>query len=111
MNEKSKNKFQKIYEVVSKIPEGRVATYGQIAFLAGLPRAARMVGYALHSLPSNSAIPWHRVINSRGQISHLPDPLIMEVQKQLLINEGIEFNSEHKVVLKNFLWMPEGSIL
>ena len=59
--------YQRIYEAVKRIPRGRVATYGQIATLAGLDGHARQVGYALHSLPDGSDIPWHRVINAKGE--------------------------------------------
>jgi len=58
-----------ILAVVRRIPRGRVATYGQIAALAGLARQPRLVGYALHALPTSTAVPWHRVINARGMVS------------------------------------------
>ena len=63
------SKQARIYEVVKQIPEGSVATYGDIANLAGLPRHARLVGYSLHALPDNSDVPWYRVVNSQGQLS------------------------------------------
>ena len=61
--------YRRIFEAVNKIPHGKAATYGQIARLAGLGSHARLVGYALHNLPANSTVPWHRVINSNGKIS------------------------------------------
>ena len=61
--------YQRIYAVVRQIPEGRVATYGQVASLAGLAGQARQVGYALHALPDGTAVPWHRVVNASGGIS------------------------------------------
>ena len=61
--------YRKIWATAKRVPKGRVATYGQIAALAGFPRQARLVGYALHSLPEKSDVPWHRVINARGEIS------------------------------------------
>ncbi len=61
--------YARIYAVVRRIPRGRVATYGQIAELAGLPGHARQVGYALHALPDGTAVPWHRVLNARGALS------------------------------------------
>ena len=57
--------YQRIYAVVRRIPEGRVATYGQVASLAGLAGQARQVGYALHALPDGTAVPWHRVVKDR----------------------------------------------
>ena len=60
---------QRIYAVVRRIPRGRVATYGQVAFLAGLPGHARQVGYALAALPEGSRMPWHRVLNAQGSAS------------------------------------------
>ena len=66
--------YARIYEVVRRIPEGRVATYGQVAALADLPGHARQVGYALHALPEGGNVPWHRVINARGAISLRSDP-------------------------------------
>lgn len=101
---KENGKFLKIYDLVLMIPKGKVATYGQIAHLAGMPGSARIVGYALHSLPQGSVIPWHRVINSKGKISQLPDPIIVEVQKQLLLSEGVEFNFKERVDLNKYLW-------
>ena len=61
--------YARIYGVVRRIPRGRVATYGQIARLAGLPNHARQVGYALHALPDDSRVPWQRVVNHRGEVS------------------------------------------
>ena len=60
---------ERIYAIVRRIPRGRIASYGQVARLAGLPGHARQVGYALHALPEDSGIPWHRVINARGRTS------------------------------------------
>ena len=64
----------RIYEVVERIPHGRVATYGQVAALAGAPRHARQVGYALYDLPSGQSLPWHRVINAKGEVSPRSEP-------------------------------------
>ena len=69
--------FDAIYDVVVQIPRGRVATYGQIAELAGISRQARRVGYALSALPKNSGVPWHRVINAKGENQH---PFRVEVR-------------------------------
>ena len=84
--------YPKIYAVVSRIPKGRVATYGQVAVLAGLPRQARLVGYAMHALPADSDVPWHRVVNAAGRISIRSDGLGHdELQAQLLAREGVRF--------------------
>ena len=98
--------YQKIYDNVRAIPSGKVATYGQIAKLAGLEGQARMVGYALYNLPSDD-IPWYRVINARGEISQLPDPEWRTKQRFLLDAEGVEFDSNNRISLEKFQWSPE----
>ena len=76
--------------MVSRIPKGHVATYGQVAELAGLPRAARLVGRALRLLPEGTRVPWHRVVNARGRISLRADGLgHEELQARLLRREGV----------------------
>jgi methylated-DNA-protein-cysteine methyltransferase-like protein len=90
--------------MVRQIPRGRVATYGDIARLSSLVGQARQVGYALHALPSNSNVPWHRVINSRGKISLPKANGHYKVQKQLLEKEGVVFE-EGRVDLKEFGWL------
>ena len=81
---------RRIYAVVARIPKGHVATYGQVAELAGLPRAARLVGRALRLLPEGTRIPWHRVVNARGRISARADGLGHEdLQAHLLDREGV----------------------
>ena len=96
--------YQRIYEVVRKIPLGKVATYGQVARLAGLGGHARQVGYALHNLPENSGIPWQRVINARGEISFPPDSPHWHLQRVLLEAEGIRFDENDKVSLPCYRW-------
>ena len=81
--------YQRIYAVVRRIPAGRVATYGQIATLAGLAGHARQVGYALHALPEDSTVPWHRVVNATGGISARSVPGAELVHRQLLEREGV----------------------
>lgn len=89
---RSSDTYRRIYDVVSRIPRGRVASYGQIAELAGLPRQARLVGYALNVLPPDTAVPWHRVVNAQGRISLRGDGLgHEELQAQLLRREGVRF--------------------
>ncbi|MGD9140708.1 MAG: MGMT family protein [bacterium] len=99
-------RWERVYEVVRRIPRGRVATYGQVARLAGLGRNARQVGYALHALPEFSNVPWHRVINARGEIS-LPRVTGGGVTQRLrLEREGIEFDGKGRVDLKVYKWSP-----
>lgn len=101
--------YRRIYAVVKKIPRGRVATYGQIAALAGMPRHARQAGYALAATPENMKIPWHRVINAQGRISlrlrHW-DSGSDDLQRILLEAEGVAFDSGGKVNLDKFQWKP-----
>ena len=93
--------------VVRRIPRGRVATYGQVAELAGLRGHARQVGYALHVLTEERQVPWHRVINSRGQVSMRADPGSDHLQRILLESEGVRFDSRGRVPLDEFLWRPD----
>lgn len=97
------NLFNKFYEIISKIPKGKVATYGQIAALAGHPRSARMVGWALRALHHESPLPWHRVINSKGRIS-LPENSEGLLQKFLLEAEGVVFDQQGQVNLEQYQW-------
>jgi len=87
----TESSYSAIWQIVKKIPKGRVATYGQIARLAGLDGQARLVGYALHNLPKGMEIPWHRVINSKGMISLPKLGGGHERQKKLLQREKIVF--------------------
>jgi len=93
--------YEKIYRTVSLIPIGRVATYGQIAKKAGIGANARLVGYALHRLPDNSDIPWHRVVNAHGRISLRE---AANLQRFLLEQEGIYFCPDGKIDLNIFCW-------
>lgn len=96
--------YRRIYAVVQRIPAGKVATYGQIARLAGLGVHARMVGYAMHSLPDNSHVPWHRVINAKGEVSIRSDPFSAEIQRKLLEAEGVTFEKNSKINLPRYGW-------
>ena len=98
--------YQRIYAVVRRIPEGRVATYGQVASLAGLAGHARQVGYALHALPGGTAIPWHRVVNANGGISLRSMPGGELVQRGLLEREGIPLDPRGRVPLARVRWLP-----
>ncbi len=100
--------YERIYEVVERIPRGRVATYGQVARLAGLGRHARLVGYALHAC--ERPLPWHRVINARGEISSRSDAFYEGLQRRLLAEEGVRFDARGRVSLGRFGWRePTGS--
>jgi methylated-DNA-protein-cysteine methyltransferase related protein len=95
-----------IYEMVARIPFGRVATYGQIATLAGYPGRARQVGYALAGMPEELDLPWQRVINAQGKVSPRAHSKWHEFQYDLLLQEGIVFEN-NRIDLKTFLWVPE----
>lgn len=95
--------FEKIYSVVRRIPKGRVATYGQVAFAAGNPRWARVVGYALHVNPDPSFIKCYRVVNRDGRISPAFAFGGENRQKELLKREGVFVNDEGYVDLKKYL--------
>ena len=83
--------FERIYEVVRSIPRGKVMTYGQVALLAGNPRWARVVGYALHVNPEPGVIPCHRVVNREGRVAPGFAFGGTDAQRQLLEGEGVSF--------------------
>ena len=99
--------YERIYAVVQRIPAGSVATYGQVAQLAGLPGHARQVGYALSSLPEGHDVPWHRVINAKGEVSPRSEPGREGLQRAILEHEGIEFSEANRVDWKRFRWRPD----
>ena len=98
--------YQRIYAVVRRIPRGRVATYGQVADLAGLAGHARQVGYALHALSLDSGVPWQRVLNAKGGISRRSMSGPDRAQRQLLEQEGVAFNAADRVDLDRVRWQP-----
>ena len=100
-----KSFYQRVIAIIKNIPEGKIATYGQIATYAGNPRAARQVSFILHSSSEKENLPWHRVINSKGSISLKPGHGY-ELQKQMLKKEGITFKENDCIDLKRFLWIP-----
>lgn len=100
-----KSTCEKIYSIVKQIPSGHIATYGQVARLAGMPGQARQVGYALSNLTDDD-IPWHRVINARGKISGRSNPDYERLQRILLEEEGITFSPDGRTSLTRFLWKP-----
>ena len=98
--------YLRIYAVVRRIPRGRLATYGQVAALAGLPGHARQVGYALHALPRGTRLPWHRVINAQGEVSRRRQPGDELSQRLLLEREGVRFDARGRVALARLRWSP-----
>jgi len=98
--------WKSVYRVVRRIPAGRVATYGQVAALAGMPGAARQVGWALHALNEEDDVPWQRVINARGEISSRGTPEIEDLQRSLLESEGVDFDPKGRVDLARYSWKP-----
>lgn len=98
------NTFEKIYEVVKRIPKGRVATYGQVAALAGNRRLSRVVGYALHVNPDSENIPCYRVVNRFGEVSKAFAFGGENMQIVLLRADGIKVSDEGKVDLDTYLW-------
>lgn len=100
--------YNKIYAIVRQIPKGQLATYGQVADLANLFGRARLVGYALYRVDMRSSdIPWHRVINAKGEISYSTNRYGADhLQRTLLESEGIKFSSEGKINLRDYLWLP-----
>lgn len=102
-NKKEKNSFEKIYDVIRQIPEGQVASYGQIAALAGNRRWARVVGYALHAVPCGSDLPCHRVVSRDGRMSCAFGSGRCNRQTELLKAEGVEFRGD-LVDMKRYQW-------
>ena len=98
--------YARIYAVVRRIPQGRVATYGQVAALAGMPGQARQVGYALHALPEDEAVPWHRVINAQGQVSTRAEPFEESIPRHQLEREGRCFDATRRTQLERHRGQP-----
>ena len=103
--------YHRIYGVVRRIPKGRVATYGQVASLAGLAGHARQVGYALHALPAGTRVPWHRVVNAAGAISRRSTPGGELVQQIMLQREGVNLDARGRVSLEQARWQPRSRSL
>lgn len=92
----------RVYQIVAAIPEGCVTTYGEVARLAGSPRAARQVGGVLKRLPQGSQLPWHRVVNRHGAISLTgPD---LQRQRQALLSEGVQVSGSGQIDLARYRW-------
>ena len=107
MTATSSGNYAVIWRVVRRVPRGRVATYGQIATLAGLPGHARQVGYALHALRDGSErVPWQRIVNAKGEVSRRSAPGADDLQRVLLEAEGVEFDTRGRIDLGRFRWKP-----
>jgi len=106
MKEDKPNFYEIVYKITKSIPKGKVTSYGRIAVLAGSPRAARAVGYALNALKKDQLqeVPWQRVINSQGRVSFKSDTTRAMLQRKLLESEGIDFQEEGKIDWKTFGW-------
>lgn len=92
--------------IIRQIPAGKVATYGQIAEMAGFPRHARQVGYTLRNLEADCNLPWHRVVNAQGGVSPRGISGSDDFQKLLLEAEGVEFGVHGRINLDRHLWQP-----
>lgn len=100
---------ERVYRLVRKVPAGHVATYGQIATLLGSPRVARHVGFAMAAcLDARKPVPWHRIINSQGRISHRGDVARAHEQRERLEAEGVAFDDRGRVDLERFRWRFPG---
>ncbi len=96
-----------VYRVVRRIPAGQVSTYGRVAALAGMPRAARQVGWALNALCEEQDVPWHRVINAKGEVSSRGAREYEGLQRALLESEGVAFDVRGRVDLGKYGWPPQ----
>jgi len=103
-DQKTLSFFEKVYILVRMIPEGKIASYGQIAAYLGHPRAARTVGWALHGIPEGSDIPWQRVINSKGRITISNVEYSATLQRHLLEEEEVVFGDDDRVDLRVYRW-------
>jgi methylated-DNA-protein-cysteine methyltransferase-like protein len=103
------NRNDRVWAVVRQIPSGRVATYGQVASLAGISgrSGARQVGYALSSLDQGASVPWHRVVNAKGELSPRANPDAVSFQRQLLEEEGVGFDHRQSINLERYQWHPQ----
>ena len=103
MADQTESVYQKMLMVVREIPPGRVATYGQIAWIVGAA-SPRMAGYALGGLSEDTDVPWQRVVNRHGGISPRGDPLATDRQRKRLIEEGIKFQPDGRIDLDRYGW-------
>ena len=99
-------RIRRILETIRDIPRGRVANYGQIAEIAGIPRGARQVGYALRHTPSGLNLPWHRVVQSSGRSAFDPNSRAFRTQRDRLADEGVVMLNG-KVDMEKYRWQPD----
>ena len=99
-------RMQRIWDTIRDIPKGRVASYGQIAEIAGIPRGARQVGYALRRLPDTQVVPWHRVIQASGKIAFDKDSPQFEEQKKRLAMDGVAVLAG-RIDMQKYRWQPD----
>ena len=98
---------ERVYDVVRRVPYGRIVSYGGVAAILGQPRAARGVGQALYALPDGSDVPWWRVVNRNGEISIRGVPHGERIQRELLRGEGVRFDRRGRIDWKRFGWTAE----
>jgi len=105
--------YERIYAIVRQIPAGQVATYGQVAELAGLIGKPRLVGYALYRVDmKTSDVPWQRVINAKGEVSQSPLRNGTDyLQRAILEDEGIEFDEKGRIDLNRYRWQPAAAVI
>ena len=96
----------RIHAVVRRIPRGRVASYGQVARVAGLASHARLVGYAMAALRDGTSVPWQRVVNAQGRVSPRATPGYDSLQRALLEREGVRFDAQGRIDLARHGWRP-----
>ena len=97
---------RRICDTIAAVPPGTVASYGQIAEIAGIPRGARQVGYVLRRLPEGHRLPWHRIVRSSGQIALAPDSDGFREQRDRLRAEGVRVESG-RIDMRRFRWQPD----
>ena len=103
----SPESHRRIRAVVDRVPAGKVATYGQVALLAGYPRSARLAGQAMKTLEPDSDTPWHRVVNAQGRVSPRGEPVAEDIQRMMLEEEGVEIGPDGRIDLEIYRWDPE----
>ena len=109
MNFANNREYQaRVYDLVRQVPRGRVMTYGRIAAILGEGYTPRTVGYVMHAADSEG-VPWQRVINSQGKCSTGRLTIPVNLQQDMLEQEGVVFNDKGKCDLRKFEWWPEGS--
>lgn len=99
--------YTAVYDLVRRVPRGRVMTYGDVALALGAPMAPRAVGYALHNLPTGTDVPWWRIINVRGEISLKGRGAQADLQREILESEGVGFSAEGRTDLRHYRWWPD----